>query len=169
MRKRKRKPPTCEELHELFIYNIRHRILRWRIKPCKNIRAGDPAGTIEGTGYFRVGINGRRYFAHQIIWCMMTGKWPTQEIDHRDGNGLNNKWTNLREATSSQNGMNTKTPSNNTSGYKGVTLHLGKYWRAQIWLNKKRIHLGFFPNPEAAHAAYCEAALELFGDFARFE
>lgn len=106
------------------------------------------------------------------------GKWSTKamhrvifeesklEIDHRDGNGLNNQKDNLRPCDHSTNNMNKGKLVNNTSGFKGVTWNksIGK-WQAQIKLNKKPIYLGVFPTKEEAYKAYCEAGKKYHGEF----
>lgn len=91
----------------------------------------------------------------------------TEIVDHVNGDGLDNRRSNLRLATHGQNMANSKMRSNNTSGFKGVSLdrQSGK-WRAQIQHNKKRILLGCFDDPELAHKAYCEAAIKYHGEFA---
>lgn len=89
-------------------------------------------------------------------------------VDHRNGNTLDYRKSNLRPATCTQNQFNKKRAKNNTSGYKGVNFHQNK-WRAYIKINRKRIHLGHFDTPEEAHLAYCKAALSLAGEFAKFE
>lgn len=90
-------------------------------------------------------------------------------IDHINGNKLDNRRGNLRVCSARENTRNRIIHSNNTSGFKGVTWNakLGK-WRASITFNYIRKHLGYFALPEDAHAAYCAAAADLFGDFARF-
>lgn len=95
-------------------------------------------------------------------------RWPNYILDHIDGNRANNKLSNLREATQSQNCANAKLRSNNTSGFKGVYYHpkTGK-WKSQIKKDGVSRHLGLFPTPEEAHKAYVKAAKELFGEFAR--
>jgi hypothetical protein len=90
------------------------------------------------------------------------------EIDHIDGDGLNNRRANLRAATHGQNQRNRGAQSNNSSGFKGVSWDkpTGK-WRAQIEVNGKNKHLGRYNTPEAAHAAYCKASDVLHGEFGR--
>lgn len=90
------------------------------------------------------------------------------EVDHRDGNGLNNLRENLRIATHSQNMRNSRTPKNNITGFKGVsfTTREQKY-RAVIYVDGKMIHLGYFQSPEEAHKAYCAGATLHHGEFAR--
>lgn len=90
-------------------------------------------------------------------------------VDHIDGDSLNNRRSNLRLCTLSQNSHNAKRRSDNTSGYKGVYFDKTRgCWRAHIRLNNKRKSLGAFSTPEEAHQAYCNAARELFGEFANF-
>lgn len=92
------------------------------------------------------------------------------EVDHVDGDALNNRRGNLRLATRAQNAQNCRRPKNNTSGYKGVYLHKasGK-WLAQISANRKRVYVGCFDTAELAYAAYLRAAEQLHGEFARLD
>jgi hypothetical protein len=89
-------------------------------------------------------------------------------VDHINGNGLDNRRSNLRICSHSENMKNCKRYTSNKSGYKGVGFHNGK-WRARINIDRKSIFLGHFSTAEEAHAAYCEAAKRLYGEFARFE
>jgi hypothetical protein len=97
----------------------------------------------------------------------MTGEWPPSEVDHRDLDKGNNRWTNLRIASSAGNKWNLARRSSNTTGYKGVSRKRSKF-QAQIAINKKRVSLGCFASPEEAYAAYCKAASEWHGEFARY-
>lgn len=94
--------------------------------------------------------------------------FPRLIIDHRNGNGLDNRRCNLRVASYSQNTLNSKMRSNNHSGFRGVTWdkEQGK-WRAQLIINRKRINLGRFPTKEMAALAYNNAAIIHHGEFAR--
>lgn len=87
------------------------------------------------------------------------------QVDHRDGDGLNNVDENLRECTNTQNTRNRGKQRNNTSGFKGVYSHRGKY-RAKIWVDNKIIHLGVFNTAEEAAHARDEAAIKYHGEFA---
>lgn len=90
------------------------------------------------------------------------------DVDHQDGNGLNNRRCNLRGATRSQNLSNQRIRSNNTSGFKGVSRNKARAkWMAYIALHGKQHHLGYYDTPEAAHAAYVEASARLHGEFGR--
>jgi hypothetical protein len=98
---------------------------------------------------------------------LISGTPAGMETDHIDGDGLNNRRSNLRFATTSENQRNRVASANNTSGgRKGVNFHrYSGRWRASIQLNGKRRHLGYFDTPDQAHAAYCESAVRLHGDF----
>lgn len=94
----------------------------------------------------------------------------SENVDHEDGNGLNCVRSNLRLATTAQNNRNQRRRSDSKSGFKGVFWQADKRkWRARICVNGKNRSLGYFATPEEAHEAYCKAAKELFGEFARFE
>lgn len=103
-------------------------------------------------------------FLHRIILNAPKGI----EVDHKFGKGLDNRRSQIRLATKTQNRRNKARASNNTSGFKGVSWSVRfNNWRAYIKINGKMKHLGVFQNPEDAHAAYCKAATELHGEFAR--
>lgn len=91
-------------------------------------------------------------------------------VDHRDGNTLDCRKSNLRPATKQQNQTNQKTRSDNSSGYKGVSwAKREKRWFAKITVNGKQKGLGYFNSAEEAYLAYCKAAIDLHGEFARFD
>lgn len=166
-------------VRRLFVYNPATGDLTWRqrddVLPEWNTKfAGKVAGSIwtprnSQTSYRQVSIFNRRFHLHRIIWLYMTGKWPA-EIDHRDGNGLNNRWSNLREATRSQNAANCGAMRTNKYGLRGVCFHksAGRF-QAQIKVDGKNRYLGLFDTKEEARAAYLAAAIEEHGEFARQE
>jgi len=88
--------------------------------------------------------------------------------DHIDGDGLNNRRDNLRLATPQQNLWNQLPCRGGTSGRKGVSWHKNaKKWRSTITLNGRHIHIGYFNSEDEAASAYDEAAVRLFGEYAR--
>lgn len=99
---------------------------------------------------------------------VLMGKPEGFEVDHIDGDGLNNRRSNLRVATKAQNQHNQRLARHNTSGFKGVGWHkrVGK-WAARITLQGKMRHLGYFGTPEEASAAYASASKNLHGEFGR--
>ncbi|HUX18998.1 MAG TPA: AP2 domain-containing protein [Acidithiobacillus sp.] len=93
---------------------------------------------------------------------------PGEEVDHIHHSTLDNRKSELRLCTGSQNQHNRGLQTNNTSGYKGLCWFKQRQkWQANIMLNGKKKHLGYFTTPELAHEAYCKAAHELHGSFAR--
>ena len=91
---------------------------------------------------------------------------PGEQVDHINGNKLDNRRSNLRICSHGENQMNSKLQKNNTTGFKGVRPHnvSGKF-NARIGVGKKRKSLGYYNTAEEAHAAYCKAAKELHGEF----
>ena len=90
-----------------------------------------------------------------------------QQIDHQDGNGLNNQKSNLRFCTQSQNSANRE--ANGISKYLGVDCdnRCDKKWRARINVNYKRKCLGYFKTQEEAALEYNKAAIQYHGEFAK--
>lgn len=90
------------------------------------------------------------------------------EVDHKNGNRLDNRHVNLRNCLRIENSKNKKKHENSTSQYKGVSWHkaTGK-WQAQIEVGNKNKYLGVFSNQRIAARAYDDAAISFFGEFAR--
>jgi hypothetical protein len=124
------------------------------------------AGAVSRAGYRAISLDGRGYRAGRLAWFWMTGTWPKNDVDHKNLNPDDNRWDNLREATRSQNIANQRGPSGTATGIKGVYPYKDRY-RARIKKDRKLYHLGVFDTPEAAHAAYVEAAKRLHGEPAR--
>ena len=160
---------TFEKACELLAYDSVSGILRWRVDRLSGngkaqVRAGDVAGHEHASGYLRVKIDGILHKAHHVIWLLMTGKYPERQIDHKDGCGFNNRWTNLRLATEVESARNRFVFKSNTSGAVGVDLKDGK-WRARITVNYQQIDLGRFETLDAAIAARVLAEKNYFGEF----
>jgi|SRR3972149_10393518 len=112
--------------------------------------------------------NGRNkaIYMHRVIFGIAQGK----DIDHINGDRLDNRKSNLRLATDSQNQANSRIRVDNTSGYKGVAKCTNKKkWFAQIQVNKKQIFLGRFSDIKDAVLAYNDAAIFYFGKYARIK
>ena len=159
---------SAEYVRELLDYDAETGIFRFKIRKGGRAKVGKEAGSYDAKGYHRLKIDGRLYMSHRIAWLYVTGQNPDVFIDHIDGNPSNTRFANLRLATNTQNLRNAKTPRRNTSGYKGVSFHKSrKVWQANIRVNGELLHLGRFKTPEEAKAAYDNAALKHFGEFAR--
>jgi hypothetical protein len=128
--------------------------------------AGKPAGTKDAYGYWETFVltpAGKHGFkCHRIVWALMTGVWPEDEIDHIDGSHGNNCFENLREATRGQNLQNTGWYRNNTTGYRGVWQRkdTGKFV-AEIHVHNRKQSLGQFDSAEEAHRVYLDAKAKL--------
>jgi len=123
--------------------------------------AGQEAGAtvkLKHTHYIHIQIDRKLIYLHRLAFLYMTGAMPPNEMDHIDGNGLNNKWENLRACTRSENNQNHAIRSDARSGFVGVGWHnqAGK-WRARIKLNGREIFLGCFDDPKEASLAYLAA------------
>lgn len=153
-----------------LVYRPRTGSLIW-IKPTSNrVSIGDIAGWIGKLGYRYVTINGKDYKAHRVAYYLKTGELPPG-LDHKNGIKNDNRWINLRKATSTQNARNRSRVKRATmSNLKGVVYRANrKGWVARIGLPGRRLYLGQFNTREEAHNTYCNAARKHFGNFARFE
>ena len=104
---------------------------------------------------------------HRFIMGLPFG--DSREVDHIDGNPLNNQRANLRVCTGKENARNKRTPTKSRAGLKGVYWRESrKKWIAQITVNGVHTYLGSYNTPEEAHAAYCEAAPRYHGEYANF-
>ena len=159
--------PSSEILHELLNYDPETGMFTWKTFRSNLAKAGDIADNLMPDGYVSLCINNRQYRAHRIAYKMVHGHDPKGVMDHIDGNRANNKISNLRVASLSQNQWNSSRPQNNTSKLKGVTWKKdSKKWAAQIQVDGKKIWLGVYEDKNDAHQAYMKAAVEHFGEFA---
>lgn len=162
-----------EVVKELFDY--KNGLLINKVNRSTNSKAGQPAGYIRtdkktGEKYWIVGINKKRYYAHNLVFLWhnnFTPEWPNV-IDHIDSDGTNNKIENLRVATPVQNAINRKKHLNNKSGTTGVYWHKSaKKWSAFVSVNNKRKHLGLFETIEQAIQKRQEIQKQIYGEFAK--
>ena len=120
-------------------------------------------------GYAHSNIAKKLQALHRIVLARKIGRplVKGEQADHINGLKLDNRRSNLRVATHTQNQQNSKRPTTNKSGYKGVSQRKGSdRWVAHIRNNGPTKYLGTFDTPKAAHLAYCKAAKELHGAYA---
>lgn len=132
----------------------------------QQVKIGQVLGSVVSNGHLQFMLDHKVYLAHVLAWFYMTGFWPSRLVDHKDRNGGNNRWNNLRLATFSENAQNSKLSAANTSGHKGVTWYKRyQKWMVQIGVNMKKIHLGYFASLDEAIAVRKAAEIEYFGEF----
>lgn len=128
-------------------------------------RPGRLTGAPTRCGYIRVRVAGAYYKAHRLAWLMMTGRWPVA-IDHINGDGCDNRWSNLREVSVAVNNENLREPrSDNAVGLLGVSKNrAGRYTstiRVELAGHRLQLYLGAYDSPEDAHAVYVAAKRRL--------
>ena len=138
-----------------------HRINHGRAK------AGTIAGTKRRDGYSVLWLDGKLHLLHRLIYLMMTGDWPAQQIDHINRDPGDNRWSNLRAVAPRENIMNRgalKLNCRNTSGSPGVHFmpHVGK-WCSRISIDGKRQYLGIFDTKDEAMRVRTDRLRELTG------
>jgi HNH endonuclease len=163
---------TVDRLKQVYLYVPETgQFLRLQETNSHNGKAkvGEPAGSLSGERYIRIGIDGRVYRAHRLAWFYMTGEWPEYGVDHIDLDPTNNRWENLRAADQSQNAVNTRRRKDNTSGFKGVSKTANGRWQARLYVKGKKIVVGTYATPQEAFNAYRTEADKHFGSFHRTE
>jgi hypothetical protein len=155
---------TAEYAHSILKYNTETGVFTW----CwRNDRfSNKEAGTVRRDGYVIITVNYKRYLAHRLAWLWTFGVWPRAFVDHVNGLPSDNRIANLRLCTQAENLHNSRIKKTSTSGLKGA-MRNGNGWMAQIRHDGVRTYLGWFSTPEAAAAAYQDAAIKYHGSFAR--
>lgn len=152
---------TQERLKELLHYDPETGVFTRKVPACNRWPdIGVPIGTPDGKGYLMVMLDKRRYKLHRLAFLYMTGRLPANMVDHRSGDVADNRWSNLREATNSENMQNRKLNGNNSTGYAGVHVSNGSFI-ARIGVSGKRLHLGSFGSAGEAGQAYKAAKSRL--------
>ena len=160
---------TQDELKTQLHYDPETGIFTRKLELGRRVKVGDVAGTIDtSTGYSRINVNGKIWYAHRLAWLYMTGEMPINQVDHINSNRYDNRLVNLRLATHEENQKNRIKSKNNTSGYKGVTWDVNRNkWMARAMVNRKTYHLGRYDDAEEAYKAYKAFAKLSHGKFYR--
>ena len=147
-----------ETLHRLLICDPVEGTLTWRHRPLEFFKtdrdqkswnkrwAGKLAlSGIDKDGYAHGRVLSITLRAHRVIWAMVMGEWPVEEIDHEDGVRTHNQYSNLKEASDRDNAVNRKLSKKNKTGVSGVSWDkTKKRWRARVRDGKKQVNLGYF-------------------------
>lgn len=179
-----RKLPSLDVLNECFeLSNSSPSGLLWRHRPNSHFSsvlqatkvnsrfAGKHAG-VRKTRYWAVRVFDVLHVAHRIVYKMHYKEDPMNSIvDHADGDPSNNEPSNLRTATRAQNSFNSRRPSTNTNGFKGIFPRVNRSglirWRAKVVSGGMPYFFGTHDTPEEAHSAYVSGAKLIHGDFHR--
>jgi HNH endonuclease len=157
---------TAEEVRHWFNLDESTGVLTWKRNPAHCNLIGKVAGCSRKDGRWKISLKYKSYLRSRIVFLFKFG-WLPDEIDHKDRDSTNDRPDNLRAATSSQNKHNSKGPGSKLGRLKGTYRDFTKVrtWASRIHVKGKKKHLGFFHTMEEAHAAYCEAAHDLRGEF----
>ena len=151
---------TSVRLNELMTYDATSGDLFWKV----SINHRAPIGALAGKksisqGYRHISVDRISYKAHHLVWLWFNGSLPTHQIDHINGNRLDNRIENLRDVPQRVNTWNLQgAKKHSKSGLLGVDWKAShKKWRAQIRIDGRKVQLGLYPTAESAYAAYISA------------
>ncbi len=166
---------TAEEVRALLDYDADSGILTWKYRPRLVDKAkawnrrysGTAITSLNGHGYVQLSIHKRKFEAHRIVWLWIHGKLPDGNIDHINGDKTDNRISNLREASVSQNAWNMR--KKKESGLRGASIHTqtGR-WQSHLCLNGEHVFLGLFGSEAEAHEAYKRASIKYHGEYSPY-
>lgn len=151
---------TQARLKSLLTYDAETGVFHWLQTQLRSkAKAGMLAGGLLKTGYWRIKIDGHTHKAHRLVWMYVHGRFPSAYLDHINGDTLDNRLINLREATNQENQQNIKRAFKSSShGVLGASWNCqAEKWSARIKTEHKRVHLGYFDTAEQAGEAYINA------------
>ena len=154
--------PTVEQITALFAYDPGLGRILWRVSRSPRIKVGQEAGSVTKNGHKIVWLNGRHYQVAHIVWVLLTGQWPVNEIYHRNGDPSDNRFEHLEDITRKELCRRAASSREMKPGRSGVPLvtALGKRWTARARIGAKNIYLGVFETvPDAVAAQHRAQAL----------
>lgn len=155
---------TQDTLRAALWYDRQTGAFRWRrAKNNEKISPWSTAGCYRKDGYLLISIGGKLYLGHRLAWLYVHGSWPSQAIDHINGDCSDNRISNLRDVSQQLNVQNIRSAtSRSKSRLLGVTWRPDRSrWRATIVVNKKQVALGHYDTAEEASQAYLSAKRRL--------
>jgi len=158
---------TLERLKECLDYSPETGLFSWKLSSALH-DVGDRAGGRHGAGYRHIGLDYKRYLEHHLAWFYMTGEWPQHEIDHVNRVRDDNRWSNLRDVSKSDNSHNKPLHYRSSSGFPGIYPH-GNKFRARIEIHGLVFDLGRFRTVAEARVARLLGEIEHFGRCTTFD
>lgn len=153
---------TQDFLKEWLDYDPTTGVFMW-LPRSRSVRKIQKAGCLMNSGYAAIRFKGKLYLSHRLAWFYMTGLWPESQLDHKDGCRTNNAWSNLRQATPSENSMNKI-----AKGYHKHTRNGREgFWFSAYIEKDGKTYRNTFRTEEKAKAWRQVKEIELFGDFRR--
>ena len=152
--------PSVELLRERFDYDENTGVLTYKVSPkFSKVKVGDIAGSLTKRGdYYKIIIDKTTYMLHRIIWKLVTSQDPSElEVDHKNRDGNDNRFQNLRLVTAEQQEANK---------IKRGTAKCGRRFNARVLIEGQRVTLGCFDTEEEAHQAYQLKCKEVRGEYA---
>lgn len=136
---------TQKKVTYLFKYNLKTGLFTWRNPPVAKSKIGDAVGYPGSKGHLGVILGGKGYYLHRLAFLYVEGFTPENQIDHINGNVIDNSWSNLREASARCNNQNQKLRYDNKSGFRGVSWAKKRHrWHAQMQVNNVVLDLGYY-------------------------
>lgn len=152
-----------ENIKDFLSYDPDTGVFVWIKSKSSKAKAGSIAGSMDRDKYILISFNSKRYPAHRLAWYFVYNTWPTNMIDHINGNPSDNRISNLRDVSCAENLQNMRKPTKrNKTGYLGVSLfkRINKF-QARICVNYKEIHLGYYDSADEAYKVYLDAKRRL--------
>ena len=156
---------TQEKLKTLLHYEPETGEFTWLVAKGSRAEAGDVAGYRTKEGYIYIGVDGRLYGAHRLAFLYMTGSWPEHQVDHKDRDPGDNRWSRIRPSTNGQNNCNK--PTRNKLGVKGV-YPSGEKFQVQFKENGQMKCFGTFETLAEAKAVSLQQQTRIHGEFQCF-
>ena len=160
--RRKQLSLTQERLKEVLHYSPMTGRFRWRVRTCGFPAYGSPTGFISRHTTVAIQLDRVRHYSHRLAWLYVHGEHPTGEVDHENGNRVDNRIANLKQCPRSENAW--KAVRRNASPLTGA-FRRGRKWLARIIVNGSQYYLGSYDTRKEAAAAYRCAVLLLRGEF----
>ena len=156
-------PLTQEDVKALFHYDPPTGVCTLKVDR-RNAKAGEPIDEryVYKKGYAQIGLKGKPHLLHRLIWLWMTGSLPTNEIDHINGDKMDNRWENLRDVTRAEQMWNRSSWGKSAESIGTKQVPSGR-WQAHINLHGQKHYLGTYDTEEKAMEAYLQAKILFHG------